>query len=71
MLKSPYARAYGETLFRPTEPQQDMFESAAALLPAAKRAACAEKLIGDWTIGSIPIESRGVSRARSQRALRS
>jgi len=45
-------------MFRPTEPQQDMFDSAAALLPAAKRAACAKSWAGPFREKALPILSR-------------
>lgn len=54
MLDSPYARAYGETMFRPTDPQQDIFGTA-GLLPAKKRAACEKSWAGPFREKALPI----------------
>lgn len=42
-------------MFRPTDSQQDMFNSAAALLPANKRAACAKSWAGPFREKALPI----------------
>lgn len=54
VLNSPYARAYGDTRFRPTNPQQDMF-GPAGLLPPKKRAACEKSWAGPFREKALPI----------------
>lgn len=47
-------RAYGETMFRPTDPQQEMF-NAAGLLPPKKREACEKSWAGPFREKALPI----------------
>ena len=54
MVTSPYARAYGETMYRPTDPQQEMF-GAAGLLPPKKREACEKSWAGPFRDKALPI----------------
>lgn len=53
-VTSPYARAYGETMYRPTDPQQDMF-GAAGLLPPKKREVCEKSWAGPFRGKALPI----------------
>ena len=49
-----YARAYGETMFRPTDPQRDLF-GAGGLMPSAKQEACKKSWAGPFREKALPI----------------
>jgi len=53
IVNSSYARSYGETMFRPTDPQQEMF-GPAGLLPPKKREACEKSWAGPFREKALP-----------------